>query len=93
MMSAGPNSVANEVACTMLSDDGVVAYRLAPTPWGVLVERALRRPGKGRVVFTTLFSDDQTFERWCNADPVRFEYPLLHVNLKRDGKALFDRRT
>ena len=28
------------------------------------------------------------FERWCDADLVRFEHPLLYVSLKRDGHDL-----
>ena len=27
--------------------------------------------------------------RWCDNDPVRFEHPLLHVNLKRDADELW----
>lgn len=73
----------------MRSDDGVVAFTLLLTPAGVFVERVQTRKGTGRVAQSTLFADDRSFQRWCEADSVRFEYPLVYVTLKRDGDALF----
>jgi len=28
------------------------------------------------------------FREWCDNDPVRFEHPLLHIDLKRQGDEL-----
>ena len=71
------------------SDDGVIAFSLAPTSHGVFVERVQLRSGKTRIVQATLFTDDASFNRWCDADAVQFEYPVVYVNLKRSGDALF----
>jgi len=66
-----------------------VSFTLAPTPSGVFVERVLLRDGTGCVVQSALFSDDRSFQRWCDADSVRFDYPLVYMSLKRNGEALF----
>jgi hypothetical protein len=76
---------------TLRSDDGAIAFTLSPTPMGVFVERMQLRRGKGRVVHSIIFTDDSSFERWCDADSVRFEYPLVHVSLKRHGNTLLRR--
>ena len=75
---------------TMRSDDGVVAFTLARAPAGIYVERVQERHGRGRIVMTAIFTDDEGFRRWCDADPVRFDYPLVHVNVKRHGRALLE---
>ena len=49
------------------------------------------RRGRGRITFSAIFTDDRSFERWCDADSVRFEYPLVHVILKRHGNSLLRR--
>jgi hypothetical protein len=77
---------------TLRSDDGVIAFTLAPNPCGVFVERVQVRPGTACVVQTTVFTDDQSFNRWCDADSTRFNYPVVYVNLKRNGGALFRQR-
>jgi hypothetical protein len=38
------------------------------------------------------FRDVRQFEQWCDRDPARFEYPLLHLALKRDAGALWQLR-
>ena len=73
---------------TVRSDDGVVAFTLSRTPMGVFVERVQLRKGRGLVVHSIIFTDDSSFDRWCDADSVRFDYPLLHVTLKRHGNTL-----
>ena len=84
--------VTHSPACrTVRSEDGTVAFTLLRAPMGVFVERVQLRQGKGRVVQSTLFRDGSSFERWCDADSVRFDYPLVHVNLKRHGTTLLRR--
>jgi len=34
------------------------------------------------------FSTADGFREWCDNDPVRFEYPVLHIDLKRQGDEL-----
>lgn len=36
------------------------------------------------------FVDADRFHEWCDNDSVRFEHPLLHVELKRQGNELWD---
>ena len=71
------------------SDDGVIAFSLARVAAGVHVERIQLRKGRVRIVHSTVFADGKSFERWCDADTVRFDYPLVYVSLKRDGNDLF----
>lgn len=80
-------------ACTVRSEDGSVQFTLAPTPTGVFVERVQLRGGAARIVQSAVFTDDESFLRWCDADSVKFEHPLVYVNLMRDGDALFRRIT
>jgi hypothetical protein len=75
---------------TMRSDDGAVTFTLAKTPVGVCVERTQIKWGRGRIVTMSLFSDNKDFLRWCDSDPVRFDYPLVHVNVRRHGQAMLD---
>ena len=86
-----PTSTHSAGTCTIRSDDGSVSFTLAPAPSGVFVERVRLRNGTSRVVQSVLFTDDQSFQRWCDADSTRFEYPLVYVSLKRDGDAMFRR--
>lgn len=70
------------------SADGALVFTLVPTPRGVAVERVLAH---GRDVISQVigFADAESFHRWCDANPVRFENPSIHVEVKRGGDALF----
>ena len=35
------------------------------------------------------FMEVGDFRAWCDNDPVRFEHPLLHIDLKRQGDELW----
>lgn len=74
------------------SDDGLVEYALHDVAGKLAVERVRARQGASRVEQVTLFSDWSSFERWCDSDAVRFDYPLVHAHLKRDGAAILRRR-
>ena len=87
-LASVPASTHRPRSCTVSSDDGSVRFTLAQTPSGLFVERVKLRSGKARIVQSTLFLDDKSFQRWCEADPVKFEYPLLYMCLRRDGDAL-----
>lgn len=67
------------------SDDGVIEFRLNPCETGLYVERVEARGERGRVVQSTIFHDAATFRRWCDADMIRFEYPVVSMSLKRNG--------
>jgi hypothetical protein len=69
----------------MRSDDGVLEYRLTPCNGGLFVERVEQRDSQARIVQSTIFADATAFDRWCDADAVRFDYPMLYVSLKRNA--------
>jgi hypothetical protein len=92
MKRPSPPPAHSSPAEVVRSEDGTVAFTLSRAPiGGVFVERVQLRQGKGRVVHAAIFIDHTSFERWCDADPVRFDYPLVHVNLKRHGTTLLRR--
>lgn len=68
------------------SDDGVIEFRLNPCETGLYVERVeVVRGQRSRVVQSTIFHDAGAFRRWCDADKIRFEYPVVYMSLKRNG--------
>jgi hypothetical protein len=56
---------------------------------GLYVEREEVRRHGIRTCLCLLIRNRSDFERWWNSDPVRFEYPLLHARVKRDGNELW----
>lgn len=70
---------------SLRSDDGVVEFRLSSCDAGLFVERVEQRAPRMRVIQSAIFSDATAFARWCDADAVRFDYPVVYVNLKRHG--------
>ena len=56
---------------------------------GLYVEREEIPHHGTRTCQSLHFSDRAGFERWCDDDPARFEHPLLHARLKRDGDDLW----
>ena len=73
------------------SADGIVAFRLSRCAGGIHAERVHKRPGSSRVVQSVVFEDDASFSRWCAADRLQFDYPLMYDQLRRNGSALFHR--
>lgn len=80
----------NPNAFTLESADGVVAVSLQRSRGGVFVQRALQRHGTARVVLAANFSTREAFHRWCEADALRFDYPLLSARLVRHADELFN---
>lgn len=73
------------------SDDGAVRFRLQTTHIGLWVERVRRRDDhQARLVQSVVFSNTIGFSRWCDADLVRFDYPIVFLNIKREGVALLE---
>ena len=73
------------------SDDELVSYRLQPTQLGLCVQRERRRAREHtRLVQTAVFEDRACFLRWCEADSVRFDYPIVFAALTREGTALLE---
>jgi hypothetical protein len=71
------------------SPDGAVAFKVAQLAGAIHVERTCVRTGGQRIVQSVRFVDPEAFIHWCEADPLKFAYPLLYDNLKRGGCALF----
>ena len=64
------------------SADGTVSYSLTRDGSDLLLERTLLQPW-GQVVHAVQLRDEESFERWCDADDVRFTHPLLFSELRR----------
>jgi len=68
---------------------GELQFFLAREAVGLYVER-LDLPKRGpRTIQALHFSGTTDFERWCDADTVRFDHPQLYVTLKREGERLW----
>lgn len=68
---------------------GLVQFNLQRVTGGIYVERE-DIPARGpHVTQSVTFTAVCDFERWCNEDPIRFEYPLLHARLRREGCELW----
>ena len=74
------------------SEEGRAGYRIFGIVDGVCVEIRRLRVGKGLATHVMLFSSEPDFLSWCEAEPLRFSYPLLHTKLKRHGCALLATR-
>lgn len=81
-------------ACTVRSaaisgSTGAVTATLHKRGHRILLELDERRPDGCRVVVVTTFSDSTSFESWCANDPLRFEQPIVHRELRRKAEELW----
>jgi hypothetical protein len=68
------------------SDDGFVCFKLRPALVGIWVQRERRHKDRStRLVQSMVFFDAIGFARWCEADSVRFDYPNVFRQVKREG--------
>lgn len=77
-------------ARVLRSSDGSVIVSLQRAGQGVFIERITHRPGAARVTHATVFSSPKQLRRWCDADAMRFEHPLVLQDLMRHAEELFD---
>lgn len=75
--------------CTLTSQDGSVTFTLHTTTEGLLVERTQRQVTGIRLTQSMVFADQAAFDRWCSAEPVRFENAVLFGQLVREGHGAF----
>ena len=68
--------------------DGAVEFRLSARSHGIFVERRQLRISAGLASHAMHFSDESSFLAWCEADALKFSYPLIYSSLKRHGCAL-----
>jgi hypothetical protein len=81
---------ASNVGRIVTSDNGTLAFAVIRTAKGLMVERR-HWPAAGlRVAQTMVFDDVTDFDRWCDTEPVRFDDPQLHAQLRREGHEAFD---
>lgn len=74
------------------SSDGTLAFTVVPTATGLLVERSCCPTAGPRTALTMVFEDGAGFDRWCDSEPVRFDDPKLHEQLRREGHEVLDPR-
>ena len=72
----------------LATEDGALAFSMRTTYSGLYVERTQGRPLGARLVQSIVFDGSEAFLRWCAADPVRFDHPLLFGRLRRQGDEL-----
>jgi hypothetical protein len=72
----------------VIAADGKTVFSLTATKSGLLVERtAVGRLGT-LLQQTLLLPNAHEFDRWCETDPIRFDHPLTHEQLLRQGHEL-----
>ena len=67
----------------LASPDGIVTFTMKRTSRGIHVRRSERMNGDSHVVFSVLFVDRASFERFCDTDQQRFSYALLYQEIRR----------
>jgi hypothetical protein len=72
-------------AVGLLANSVGVTFDLHTTATGLLVERTQSRALGACLVQTMFFKDLCVFERWCDAEPTRFDDPMRFSQLRRDG--------
>lgn len=70
--------------------DGAVAFVLRRAGTALYLERTQRRPLGTHLIQSMVFSDHTEFTRWSEAEPLRFDEPILHQRLRRHGEEFFD---
>jgi hypothetical protein len=90
--ATAPDAAAPDDAA-LASEDGAVSFVLAGTSGGLFIERTQRRPLGAQLVQAIVFGEMSAFRRWCDADPIRFDYPVLHGRLRSQGHDYFGARS
>jgi hypothetical protein len=81
--AAGSSLGARQVQ--LCSEDGAIGFVLQRSQSHLHLQRTQRRPLGMHVVHHMVFSDEDAFERWRNAEPIRFDYPVLFGRLSRSA--------
>lgn len=76
----------------LASSDGTLEFAIHRVPAGLMIEKRLCRTSGPRTAQTLFFRDAAGFDRWCELEPVRFEDPLLHGELRRHGHEALGQR-
>ena len=79
------------VASVIRTPDGGLWFRLVQSSAGLCVQRERwHADSRTRLQHCAIFGDWPTFDRWLNSDSSRFDYPLVHANVRRQGGLLFE---
>jgi hypothetical protein len=76
----------------LVSTDRKFRFVLRHVTAELYVERTQRDAQDAQVVQSMVFDGWDAFLRWCDADPVRFDQPVLHQQLRRHGDEFFNAR-
>ena len=68
---------------------GAVRVALQRQACGVLLELEECRLVGPRVVVVTSFTQASSFQDWCADDPLRFEEPIVHQQVRRHAEELW----
>lgn len=79
--------------CLLVSADGTVAFAIGRTLSGLFVEKRCCPITGPRTAQAMIFECESIFDRWCDAEPTRFDDPLLCDRLRRRGHELFTARS
>ena len=66
----------------------MLEFRLARWGSGLYLERRQFRLGAGIATHAMCFRDEVSFLQWCDADSLKFSYPLVYSSLKKHACAL-----
>ena len=83
-----PRALRHPHALAASGRDGGIEFTLQRRATYLYVNRLRYLRGAGRVQHTLRFADEAGFLRWCQADRLQFDYPVVYDNLKRAGSAL-----
>lgn len=75
--------------CTLRSQDGSITFTLQSTTEGLLIDRTQKQIIGNRLTQSLVFADQPAFDRWCSAEPLRFEDAVLFGQLVREGHGAF----
>jgi hypothetical protein len=71
----------------LASNNHAVTLVLRRTTHGLLIERTQHQVVGMRLVQALVFADQNSFDHWCEFEPLRFEDGLLFGKLVREGHA------
>lgn len=81
--------IGGQGTCVLISCSGTVAFAIAQTSTGLIIEKRTCPQTGPRTSHAMLFKDRSTFDQWCDIEPTRFDDPLLCDLLRRRGHDIF----
>ena len=89
-LATRPGTVSSSEAGVRLStSDAAVTFLMRGVGSALYLERTQRRPLGTHMVQSMIFDSADEFKRWCDAEPLRFDDPNLHLRLRRHGEEFF----